>query len=173
MTRLLPLLLLTALLAGCGHYEFGSLAHPDLAALHIGKISNETSDPRLGPYLSQSLPTAFAQDGSVSLTAPGEATARLEARVIDFALTGVGEVPSEVLDKDQDSYRTSVYDIRVKVAYKLIRPSNNTAILGEQIVEGQARFSELGDLDAVMTEGAQRAVTDAAKQVVRGITEAW
>lgn len=171
MNRIFLLLATAALFCGCSHYQLGSLTHPDLEAISLGTLKNDTTNPRLGHFLKQSLPTAFVRDGGVSIQR--DATASLDTTITRFLLNGVGEVPTQLDDSDQDSYRTSVYDVSVDVTYTLRRVSDNSVVLESRTVTGRARLSELGDLNATLEEGAQRAVTDAANQIVTGVTEAW
>jgi hypothetical protein len=161
--------------AGC-RYRAGSVGHPQVRTVAVGELANRAGEPGMGRILRAKLAEAFMRDGSLKLVARRDADlmidgAVLTARTDRVASSRIREEGQR--DSDRDAYQASAYRAQVVVEYRAVVAGRRQPLLGPFRVVGEANFSRLPDLSVARDDAFQRALYDAAEQMVSGVTEAW
>jgi hypothetical protein len=118
----LGLLVVVILVTSCAHYRTGSLMHPDIHSIAIGPVANRTDIAELGPYVDAALPARFLNDGSLDVNSSGEkADIVLNATVVSYQISSIGEARTDSRDKKQRVYRPTIYGVQVTIEFSVKR----------------------------------------------------
>jgi len=173
--RLALLVALAGLLSGC-QYRWGSLMHPQVQTIAVGRVENATREPQLGGAFRAKLAERIMTDGSLRLVPIDEADAILDANVrsIEFtALAATKQRDKAARQQDKDEYQTSLYRATVTVEVTVIVPGKTTPLVPTRTVTGVGDFNPLPDLQVARQGAYDLALRDAAAKAIAEITEAW
>jgi outer membrane lipopolysaccharide assembly protein LptE/RlpB len=173
--RLALLTALVGLLSGC-QYQWGSLMHPQIQSMAVGRIQNATREPQLEGILRAKLAERIMTDGSLRLTPVDEADAILEANVrsVEFsALAATKQRDEAARQEDKDEYQTSLYRATVTIEVTVIVPGKTTPLVETRTVTGVGDFNPLPDLQVARKAAYDLALRDAAAKAIAEVTEAW
>lgn len=165
--KCIPLILLAALLAGCGYRPLGASGVTDLPpairTIVIGTLKNRTLRPTIQPALKEALLRRFAGDARVKVV-DGEADAILEG-----SIEGFGEDP--VAFDSTDTARR--YRVNIYFSFTLKDRVKDRVLLREGVA-GVAYYVAGPGVTATRAaedEASLRAVTDLAERVVSRIVD--
>ena len=167
--------ILVATLAGCTSYRCGSIVHPQLATIAVGRIANMTDEPRQGLLCREMLVENFMLDGSLRVVPERKADAVLNGRITRYRLARAASGKrrkEDARDHDRDAYQTTVYSAEVTLALELTVPGREAPLKSETVV-GRAEFPRLPDFVAAKEHALRQALGDAACKAVASVTEAW
>ena len=123
MKSKLTLALLVMLLVSCTGYQVGSISHPHIQKVAIGKIKNETDEPRLAIFMMEKLKERILQDGSFELVNAGDAK-------VDAILTGTlthfdyrARGLRRRSENSDERYRVDFYEMRLFFDYEIKTPA--------------------------------------------------
>ncbi len=173
--RLALLVALVGLLSGC-QYRWGSLMHPQIQTLAVGRVENATREPQLEGIFRAKLAERIMSDGSLRLAPIDEADAILDAKVrsIDFsALAATKQRDKSARQEDKDEYQSSLYRATVTVEVTVVVPGKTTPLVETRTVTGVGDFNPLPDLQVARRAAYDLALRDAAAKAVAEVTEAW
>lgn len=163
--------LLLMLISGCASYKLGSLGHPQLETVAVGEIRNDSREPYAATYLKQKLPAEFMNDGSLKVVSSSSADATVHARIVNTTLYGKGG--SEIEEGEEQVFRSTIFGLRVDVAYQVTRRGRDTPLLTERTISAEATFTEELDQTVARRLALEAALSEAAARIVQGVTEAW
>ena len=163
---------------GCGHYEAGSLMHPQIDTVFISPVENQTDVSGLGSQIRRFVASRLMRDGSVKISSREKADAILSLRLKNYATSEAGsaKIRDEELidDEDEDEeYQTSVYEANMDVEMRLSVPGREEPVLDWQTVSGDALYSRLPDMVQTRRAGLRQAASHTAENIVTRFTEAW
>ncbi len=174
MSRTLLAILPFFLLAGCLGYRLGPITNPELQTIAVAKVENLTDEPRLGIEADSLIRNRIVTDGSLRLVPRSRADGVLQARVIAYKNSSAGSRKLQSNDPDQEVYTTSIFRVTVEVEYavKLSAADGKTKVK-KRVAKGTAEYNDLLDLEIAKRDGMRQALHEAAKEIVRDITEVW
>lgn len=173
--RLALAVVLAGLLSGC-QYRGGSLMHPQIKTIAVGRIENATREPQLEGLFKAKLADKIMTDGSLSLVPLEEADGILTAtiRSIDFSMLAATKQRDEAAAQDKkDEYQTALYRATVTVDITVTVPGKETPLVSARTVKGVGDFNRLPDQQVARRAAYDLALRDAAVKAVAEITEAW
>lgn len=174
MKKLL-LVAFTVVLAGCAGYKTGNIKHPQIDSIAVAAVQNTTNYPGVRVELQKRLRAAVQADGSYKLKDSKVSDCVVHARVVNARTDGVGAAYRSD-NKDDDSnedYGSTIYRVTLEIEYTVLVPGQERPLIPLTKVSGQGRFTEMGDIEVARRVAAGLAATDASKQIIAGITEAW
>ncbi len=163
------------LLSGC-QYQGGSLMHPQVKTMAVGRVDNATREPQLEGLFKAKLADKIMTDGSVSLAPADQADAILNATVrsISFeALAATKQRDKAARQDDKDEYQTSLYRALVTVEVTVMVPGKTTPLVSTRTIQGVGDFNQLPDLQVARRAAYDLALRDAAAKAIAEVTEAW
>ncbi|MBT3376794.1 MAG: hypothetical protein HN742_09920 [Lentisphaerae bacterium] len=172
-------LLAVALLVGsvgCRCYQMGSLMHPQINSIAVGRFANDTDEPRLGPLIQAKAAEHLMVDGSVKLVVGNSADAILQGKIVSYQINQLASSKIRAKanrDRDSDAYQPAIWRARVTVEFQLTRPGSEDPVLTARRTTGYADLSRFPDLNVSRQEGLQMAANDAAIRMTASVTEAW
>ena len=172
-----PVLLAVLLcVSGCRSYRVGSLMHPEVKSVAVGRIENDTDTPQIGPRLRQQLAEELMRDGSLTVTAQDGADAVLHGRIGSVRYSRVAAArkrADDARDTDRDAYQTTIFRVEVTGEFETVLPGREAPLTTSRTVTGRAEFPELPDVRQSRQAALERALNDMAEQAVVDLTEAW
>lgn len=163
------------LLSGC-HYQQGSLMHPQIKTMAVGRVDNATREPQLEGLFRAKLAERIMTDGSLSLAPAEQADAILNATVRNItyeALAATKQRDESARQDDKDEYQTSLYRAIVTVEVTVMVPGKSTPLVTTRTIKGVGDFNKLPDLQVARRGAYDLALRDAAAKAVAEVTEAW
>jgi len=155
---------------GCG-YRIGSLAHPQLKAVAVAPVQNETVEYNLTAQVRNLLCERFMTDGSLKLVDEKEADCIVYARITDVKFS---EVSWAKQDKAQDDlYVPNQWHVNLSIEFSVIIPGRAEPLVKPRTVTGGADFETGPDQMTGRLNGVRQAAYAAAKNVVASFTEGW
>jgi hypothetical protein len=173
--RLTFAVLLAGLLSGC-QYRWGSLMHPQIKTMAVGRVENSTREPQLAGLLKNKLADKIMTDGSLQLAPLDTADAILNAKIraIDFQSVAATKQRDEAArQEDKDEYQTTLYRATVTVDVTVLVPGKETPLVATRTVKGVGDFNKLPDLQVARRAAYDLALRDAAVKAIAEVTEAW
>ena len=165
-----------SLVLGCRSYRFGSVAHPQIRTVAVGMFENATTEPRLSSLLRSSIAEHLLGDSSVRVVPSERADVTLEGRILTCASRGVAAAKTRsdrARDRDSDAYQTVIYRAEVGVEFRVVMAGRPEPVLDARQAQGAADYSPLPDVHTARDDALRQAVSDAAKQIVDAVLEAW
>ncbi|MBN2449746.1 MAG: hypothetical protein JXR77_05115 [Lentisphaeria bacterium] len=174
-----PAVVLLAALAlgggGCA-YRWGSVMHPQIRSLAVGSFDNETRDAAATALLRDSLSEAISTQAGLMLAQPAAADAIVEGRILNLRQEPLAR--AKVRDErtardDSDEYQTVLYRLQASVEFRVRIPGREQPFIETRRVTGQADLGNWPDQNVFQADALDRALDDAARQIVAIVTEAW
>ena len=163
--------LLIMILVSCTGYQVGSIAHPHIQKVAIGKIKNETDEPRLAIFMMDKLKERIIQDGSFELVNKGDAG-------VDAILTGTlthfdyqARGLRRKSDNSDERYRADYYEMRLFFDYEINTPAG--LVIQQEKQSDYAHFGEAIDTAIERRDGLERASYNLSMKVISHLAEAW
>jgi len=152
----------------CG-YHLGSIAHPQIKAVAIADVKNETYEVRAASLLRGILAERFQFDNSLKLTSLDKADCIVYARVINVSSRDI----SWNYNSKIEDYRANEYRLDVSVQFTVLMPGRAQPLVPTRTVSGTSIY--LFALDpAIGRVGAlKQALLRISNQIVSATTEAW
>lgn len=162
---------LALLLMSCSGYQVGSIAHPQIKKVAIGKIKNETDEPRLAIFMIDTLKERIRQDGSFELVNQSDSD-------VDAILTGTlshfDYQARGLRRKDENSdqrYRADFYEMTLFFDYEFTTPSGLK--IQQESKDAYAHFGEAIDAAVERRDGLRRASYNLSMKVISHLAEGW
>lgn len=155
------------LCTSCG-YRIGFIKHPQIDALAVAPVINETTIYNVASNMRGAMTEVIMQDGTYKLSDQKLADGVLFLTVthVEFTEFGSGSVDNN------NQYRPSEWQTKVKVEYKLLIPGQAVPVRQGK-VSGVVQFQENVDLETVRQVSTRQACYEAAKQVIYQVAEGW
>ena len=170
-SKLLLLVLAVSFLAGCSGYQVGHIMHPQIKTIAIGKIKNETDQPRLALFMKEKLKERFMQDASVKVVRLDQnPDIILNGKVVRYRVNFSGTVSQDEEDED-NGFFANISSASIEFAYDVKTRKHWDVRKGR--VSGSSEFTEIIDQLEEKRNALRRAAYEAAKETVIQITEAW
>jgi hypothetical protein len=157
---------------GCRSLQTGSLAHPQIRSIAVGRILNQTADAGMAFQLRSSLVEELIRDASVKLVGRKQAQTIMDAQILSFKIDQVAESKTRTDDSDS-TYQTEIYRATVNLKVRLMVPGRSIPAVDWREVSGSVEFSRLPDLAATRIQALRQALGSAASQAVTAMVEAW
>ena len=155
------------LCTSCG-YRIGFIKHPQIDALAVAPVINETTIYNVASNMRMAMSEVIMQDGTYKLSDQkiADGVLFLTVKQVDFAEFGSGSV------EDNNRYRPSEWQTKVTVEFKLLIPGQAVPVR-QGSVSGVVQFQSNIDLETLRLTSARQACYEAAKQVIYQIAEGW
>ena len=171
LSKLLFALTITIFLAGCSGYKVGSLMHPDIKTIGIGKIKNTTDQPRLALFMREKLKERFMQDASVKVVAVADADIIITGKITDYRINTRGRTTQDEREDEEEGFFATIFRTTIQFKYE-VKNQKGWDITEGSVSEG-ADFTEIIDQLEEKRNALRRAAYEVSKKVVSEITEAW
>ena len=170
MKKLIALIIVSLIFVSCSGYKIGSMGHPQIKRVSIGKIKNLSDEPRLALYMMEKLKEAIRQDGTYELVnhGHGRADAIIQGTLPSFTYQSRGSVQSGNNDKN---YRSDIYRATVTFKYEVVTPKG--LIIQTLTLKGSSDFSESISMEQERSDGLRRACYNLSTKVVTQLSEGW
>jgi hypothetical protein len=170
-SKIILLLIVACFLSGCSSYTIGSLMHPQIKTIAIGKIKNVTDQPRLSLFMKEKLKERFMQDASVKVVRLDQnPDIILTGKVVKYRASFSGTVSQDEEDEENGLFArissvtiTFQYDVKTKKDWDVVSGT----------VSESSEFTEVIDQLEEKRNALRRAAYEVSKEVVVQITEAW
>lgn len=156
-----------ALGSGCG-YSIGYISHPQMESIAVAPVVNETGNYNASALLRNVLAEKFMTDGSMTLKGLKSADCIIYARILQVKYSSV-----DTLLSDSDPYIPEEWIVDVTIEYSVIVPGRAKPLIPATKVTERALFLREADLEGARYNGLRQALSNAAKKIVYGVTEAW
>lgn len=167
MTRLLTILLTTALLAGCG-YKLGEIRPTPMRSvrtLAVPTFKNNTYEPRVEVIMADTLIKQLQQDGTYVIVSDDTADAILYCTLNKIERRSLRSVADNVL-------ATAEFEIQLQVAYKVVERVTGIVLM-DGTVRGDATFFSDNDLQTTERQAIPQAAQNIAIELTAKLTEGW
>ena len=161
---------------GCRCYHSGSIMHPQIKTLAVGKFENRTYEPRLSALLRQKLAENFMTDGSIRVASMDNADVILHGIILTYQVSEIAAAKmrdENERERDSDAYQSAIFRVGVEVEFEVVIPGRERPVIAMRKVRGTADFSRLPDLNLARQQGFKQALNEAALEMVTAVTEAW
>ncbi|MEW6410178.1 MAG: LPS assembly lipoprotein LptE [Nitrospirota bacterium] len=160
MRRILILLILLGLTAGCGyHFAGGGTAPGGIKKIAILVAKNSTSEPGIEDTLTRAIIDEFIADGRIRVTAEENSDAVLYSNVISFETVAV----SAVGERGED------YTVKMKVDFRL-EDKEKKVLWKESGMESNLRADYKASTDVSSTRIAkEKAISKYCKNIARDL----
>lgn len=165
--QLFMVAVIALLCTSCG-YRIGFTKHPQIDALAVAPVINETAIYNVASNMRMKMNEVIMQDGTYKLCDQKIADGVLFLTVtqVDFTEFGSGSVDNH------NQYRPSEWQTRVEVSYKLLIPGQGAPIRQGKVT-GVIQFQSSIDLETVRLASTQQACYEAARQIIYQVAEGW
>ena len=163
MSRHMPLLFATALLAaaGCSTYKFGSAVPEELRTIAVPVFENASGYPEIDAVVTQYVLREFQREGTFKISTLDNASLKLLGKLVKT------ETQSLNYDRNYGS-RTSEYRYTLVAEITLVERGTGKLLIDAMPVKANTTFLTHGD----MLTGMQDASPRIAKELARAITDA-
>jgi hypothetical protein len=171
MKNKLVISLLILFFVSCTGYQVGSISHPQVQKVAIGKIKNETDEPRLAIFMMEKLKERILQDGSFELVNKGDAgvDAILTGTLTHFDYRARGLRRKN--EQSEERYRANFYEMRLFFDYEIMTPAG--LVIQQEKKSDYAHFGEAIDTAVERRDGLERASYNLSMKVISHLAEAW
>ena len=159
LPRILAVLALTVLLAGCAGYQVGPTngTAAGSRSVEVALFANHTLEPRLSEPIAQALRQRLQQDGTFHLDTQGNADVVVTGDIISF-------VRNPLSFQRTDIITTRDYDELVTVHVKAVERGSGKVILERDVV-GRSTVESNADLGSAERQAAPLVAESIARQV--------
>ena len=170
MKKLIALLIVSLVFASCSGYKIGSMGHPQIKRVSIGKIKNLSDEPRLALFMMEKLKEAIRQDGTYELVnhGHGRADAIIQGTLPSFSYQRRGAIRSN--DRN-NNYRADIYRATVTFNYEIVTPKG--LVIQTLTLKESSDFSESISMEQERSDGLRRACYNLSTKVVSQLSEGW
>jgi hypothetical protein len=158
---------------GCRSLQSGSLAHPQIRSIAVGRILNQTADAGMAFQLRSSLVEELIRDASIKLVGRKQAQTIMEAQILSFKFDQVAESKTRADADGNSTYQTEVYRATVNLKVRLMVPGRSAPAVDWREVSGSVEFSRLPDLAATRVQALRQALAAGSSRAVTVMVEAW
>lgn len=165
--RTLALILIAAILTGCG-YKLGEIRPTSMRSvrtLAVPTFKNKTYEPRVEVLVADTVIKQFQQDGTYSIVSDNYADAILYGTISRIERRPVRSVTNNVL-------ATSEFVLQIEVNYQVV-----DRVTGVELLAGKARgdtsFFTSDDIQTSERQSIPIAAQDLAVQLVSEVSEGW
>ncbi|HSH94726.1 MAG TPA: LptE family protein [Roseimicrobium sp.] len=159
---------LCALLTGCASYKLGPTGDIQAGArsVTVEAFRNDTIEPRLIEYISQSLRKAVQRDGTFKLDTHNTGDLVISGVISQYQRTGVGFQPSDVL---------TVRDYSLNMtAHVTVKERSTGRIVVQKDFVGRATIRAGSDLSSAERQAAPLLAEDMARKISDHLADgAW
>lgn len=166
MKRLIPILALLLLLAGCANYRLGSMLPADIRTVHIPTCNNQTSEPLIEQDVTQAILAQIQMDGSLRIAPEDTADTILEISLNKFWLDPVAYVAGESSTANQ-------YRMNIQAAFVLYRRADRSVVAHASTVTGWYDFDFAGDMTSSKAVALRPAAADLGRRIINHLVQYW
>ncbi len=173
--RTVGLLVVLVGLCGC-QYRWGGVGHPQIQSLAVGAFANESREAAAVASLRGSLAEMISTEPELRLAQPDQADAIIEGRIVSIDQRAHARAKTRDerdAEDDGDAYQTVLYRVEVTVEYSVRIPGYEKPLIAARRVTGRSDMGNWPDQQVFRASALNRALGDAATQVIAEITESW
>ncbi|NCD32882.1 MAG: hypothetical protein EOL87_05615 [Spartobacteria bacterium] len=162
---LMPLMAI-ALFAGCAGYKLGNTLPSDIRNIYVPSFVNQTTEPNIDTVATDATIARFQFDGSANMTDKKNADATLLVTLTGYTTEAIS------FENDNDA-ATKEYRGTLSAQVVLIRNSDQSVIMENPRITGDATFYVYGDLANAKRTAQPDITEDLALHIVDAITQTW
>ncbi len=165
--RLFLLLLLSAIVSGCGYHlgEIRPTPMRSVRTLAIPTFKNRTYEPMIEVLLADTVIKSFQTDGTYTIVSDDTADAIVYCTVNRIERRSERSVQNNVL-------ATAEFNLNIEINYEVVdRVTGRTLMRGG--VTGKTSFFSNSDLQTTERQAIPLAAADAGQQLVVKLSEGW
>lgn len=167
MTRFLAVLLVSALICGCG-YKLGEIRPTPMRSvrtLAVPTFKNRTYEPRVEVLLADTLIKTLQEDGTYTIVSDDTADAVMRCSLNKIERRSIRSVQNNVL-------ATAEFALYLDVAYE-VTDRVTGSVLKKGRVTGRSTFFSNSDLQTTERQAIPIAARNAAIQLTTEVAEGW
>lgn len=168
MKKLLLLLPLIALLAGCAGYTVGPIKPTYMKDVHtiaVPTFKNDTLVPRMEVMLANSVIRQLQQDGTFQIGSVNSSDAILEGTILSLDRYPARSLRGNVLS-------TTEFNLYMRVAFT-VTDRRTGKILAKRSLSGETSFFVGGDVQQDEQQALPLAAEKVAVEIATALTEGW
>lgn len=157
---------LAACLTGCAGYQLGSMLPPDIKTVYVPTFVNKTTEPLIEVDTTRAVIEELQRDGSLKIASQEDADAVLEVTLREYRIEAVA------YRKEQ---KTTAKEYRIVMIASILmkRRTDDSVVVENPRVRGEAVFPVSGDLSSSKLTGLPAASDDLAHNIVEKVVEVW
>ena len=181
--KVIALLILTVVIAGCTGYQNGTLMNPNYKTIAIAPIQNNTMESLASTYLRKLAAEQFLVDGSLRVVKAQDADCILYITIDEVEVTSASYDSTD----NEDNYRPAEWSMRMDARFIVIVPGQSQPLVwngsklrtGRDIIDlgrkvsGTSRFAVTVDQHPARRSGLELLCLDIAQEIVEYTTEGW
>ena len=172
--RLLPILAAAAMSCGCASsYRLGTTLAPELRAVYVPTVLNESSEPGVARAVDQALRKEIRREGTLRMVPESEAETRLDVVVTGYKQSAVSYSQHDTQHPNEYKMEISARVSFVRVARPQAGRPADVAVWQRGSVTGSENFIGGADSVAAKTACLPEASKDLAVAIVDGCVGAW